>query len=165
MLVARLGLAGVEVVAERDAPLERAVVDLDVLVAPGLHRRAAPLARDDEDAVHDGELDLGGIHARQLDDDVDGGRLLRPVGVDPRPEAGALGRHAVVAEVGEELLHLGLQPVHVSAGSHATIVAVGRILKAAGVAVGLLLYVWVAAVRLAPGIRARRAARRAAGRL
>lgn len=38
----------------------------------------------------------------------------------------------------------------------------GRILKAAAAATALLLYVWVAAVRLAPGIRARKAARRAA---
>jgi hypothetical protein len=42
---------------------------------------------------------------------------------------------------------------------------VGRILKAAGAVVGLLLYVWVAAVRIAPGVRARKAARRAARRL
>jgi len=41
---------------------------------------------------------------------------------------------------------------------------VGRILKAAGAVLGLLLYIWVAAVRLAPGIRARKAARRAARR-
>ncbi|MGH3016294.1 MAG: hypothetical protein ACRDNN_15220 [Gaiellaceae bacterium] len=41
----------------------------------------------------------------------------------------------------------------------------GRVLKAAGAIVGLVLYVWVAAVRLAPGIRARKAARRAARRL
>jgi hypothetical protein len=120
---------------------------------------------DDEDAVDDRELDPGGIHARQLDDDVHGRRVLRPVCVDPWPEAGALGRHAVVAEVGEELLHLGLQPVEVSAVSHATIVAVARILKAAGAVSGLLLYVWVAAVRLAPGVRASKAARRAARRL
>ncbi|HSK15363.1 MAG TPA: hypothetical protein VK915_04260 [Gaiellaceae bacterium] len=40
----------------------------------------------------------------------------------------------------------------------------GRILKAAAAALGLLLYVWVAAVRLAPGIRARKAARRSLGR-
>jgi hypothetical protein len=37
----------------------------------------------------------------------------------------------------------------------------GRILKTAGAAIALLLYVWVAAVRLAPGVRARKAARRA----
>lgn len=36
-----------------------------------------------------------------------------------------------------------------------------RILKAAGAAIALLLYVWVAAVRSAPGVRARKAARRA----
>ena len=45
--------------------------------------------------------------------------------------------------------------------SHATIVAVGRILTVAGVVAAFLAYVWVAAVRLAPGIRARKAARRA----
>jgi hypothetical protein len=38
----------------------------------------------------------------------------------------------------------------------------GRILKAAGAGIALLLYVWVAAVRLAPGVRARKTARRAA---
>ncbi|HWM12854.1 MAG TPA: hypothetical protein VNO56_00065 [Gaiellaceae bacterium] len=37
----------------------------------------------------------------------------------------------------------------------------GRILKAAGAVVGFLVYVWVAAVRIAPGVRARKAARRA----
>jgi hypothetical protein len=41
---------------------------------------------------------------------------------------------------------------------------VGRVLKAAGVLAGLLLYVWAAAVRLAPEVRARKAARRAVGR-
>jgi hypothetical protein len=41
----------------------------------------------------------------------------------------------------------------------------GRLLKVVGAAVGLVLYVWVAAVRLAPSVRARKAARRAARRL
>jgi hypothetical protein len=36
-----------------------------------------------------------------------------------------------------------------------------RLLKASGLVLGLLIYVWVAAVRAAPGIRARKAARRA----
>ncbi|HZB85994.1 MAG TPA: hypothetical protein VE289_05470 [Gaiellaceae bacterium] len=36
----------------------------------------------------------------------------------------------------------------------------GRLLKLAGAAVALLLYVWAAGVRAAPGIRARKAARR-----
>ncbi|MGH3024793.1 MAG: hypothetical protein ACRDNI_14145 [Gaiellaceae bacterium] len=40
----------------------------------------------------------------------------------------------------------------------------GRILKLAGASLGLVLYVWIAAVRLAPGVRARKAARRAARR-
>jgi hypothetical protein len=39
-------------------------------------------------------------------------------------------------------------------------VAVGRLLKLAGAAVALLFYVWAAGVRAAPGIRARKAARR-----
>jgi hypothetical protein len=39
-------------------------------------------------------------------------------------------------------------------------VVVGRLLKLAGASVALLLYVWVAAVRATPGIRARKAARR-----
>jgi hypothetical protein len=36
----------------------------------------------------------------------------------------------------------------------------GRILKSAAAGLGFLAYVWVAAVRLAPGVRARKAARR-----
>jgi hypothetical protein len=39
-----------------------------------------------------------------------------------------------------------------------------RILKVAGAGLGLAAYVWVAAVRLAPGVRARKAARRAVRR-
>ncbi len=39
-----------------------------------------------------------------------------------------------------------------------------RPLKAAAVALGFLAYVWVAAVRYAPGIRARKAARKAVRR-
>jgi hypothetical protein len=39
-------------------------------------------------------------------------------------------------------------------------VAVGRLLKAAAAGLGLLLYVWAAGVRAAPGVRARKAARR-----
>jgi hypothetical protein len=37
----------------------------------------------------------------------------------------------------------------------------GRLPKAAALALGFLVYVWVAAVRYAPGVRARKAARRA----
>jgi hypothetical protein len=40
----------------------------------------------------------------------------------------------------------------------------GRLLKAAGLAAGILVYVWVAAVRFAPAVRARKAARRAVRR-
>jgi hypothetical protein len=40
----------------------------------------------------------------------------------------------------------------------------GRLLKAAGLVAGFLVYVWVAAVRYAPGVRARKAARRAVRR-
>jgi hypothetical protein len=37
----------------------------------------------------------------------------------------------------------------------------GRLLKAIALVAGLLVYIWVAAVRYAPGVRARKAARRA----
>jgi len=40
----------------------------------------------------------------------------------------------------------------------------GRFLTAGGVGFGFLVYVWVAAVRAAPGIRARKAANRAVRR-
>jgi hypothetical protein len=40
----------------------------------------------------------------------------------------------------------------------------GRRLNAAGASAGFLAYVWVTAVRAAPGIRARKAARRAVRR-
>jgi hypothetical protein len=39
-----------------------------------------------------------------------------------------------------------------------------RIVKVGAAALGLAAYVWVAAVRLAPGVRARKAARRSVGR-
>jgi hypothetical protein len=65
-----------------------------------------------------------------------------------------------LAEVGEELLHLAHELVGILGGTHAIMVAVGRLLKLAGAAVALLLYVWAAGVRAAPGIRARKAARR-----
>ena len=164
MLVASLDRVGVDLLAERDAPLEAAVVDLDVLVAAALRRRPPALAGDGEDAVREGEVDLRRIDPRELDDDVERGRVLRPVRVHARPEDGALRRQPVVAEVCEQLLHLALDAVDVTALGHATIVAVARILKLAGAAVGVLLYVWVAAVRLAPTVRARKAARRAGRR-
>jgi hypothetical protein len=40
----------------------------------------------------------------------------------------------------------------------------GTPLKVAAAGIGLLVYLWVAAVRYAPGIRARKAARRAVRR-
>lgn len=41
----------------------------------------------------------------------------------------------------------------------------GRLPKAAAVALAFLAYLWVAAVRYAPGVRARKAARRAVRRV
>jgi hypothetical protein len=132
-----------------------------VLVVAPVARTARPPARDREDAVDDRDVDLGRVDAGELDDDVDRGGIVRPVGVDARAEAAPLRRQPVLAEVREELLHLGLEPVGVPACSHETIVAVGRTLTVAGGVAAFLAYVWVAAVRLAPGIRARKAARRA----
>jgi len=70
-------------------------------------------------------------------------------------------RQAVVPEVREELLHLAGQTVDVPPLRHARIVAMASRRAAAGAGVGFLAYLWVAAVRAAPGIRARKAARRA----
>jgi hypothetical protein len=69
-----------------------------------------------------------------------------------------------VAQVGEELLHLAGQPVDVAALVHARIVAMGTLPKALALVTGFLAYLWVAAVRYAPGVRARKAARRSVQR-
>jgi hypothetical protein len=65
-----------------------------------------------------------------------------------------------LTQVGEELLHLGLEAIDVPARGHATMVAVARLLRIAALAVAFLLYVWVGAVRNANAVRARKAARR-----
>ena len=88
------------------------------------------------------------------------GGLGGAVDVDPRAEPAALRRQPVVPEVGEQLLHLARQAVDVPPLPHARIVAMARRRAAAGAGVGFLAYLWVAAVRAAPGIRARKAARR-----
>ncbi len=103
---------------------------------------------------------MSGFDAGKLDDHVEDRRVLGAVHVDPRTEPEALRRQPVVPEVGEELFHLAREPLEVLPLGHARIVAVGRLLKTAPFVVGYLTYVWVASVRAAPGIRARKAARR-----
>jgi hypothetical protein len=76
---------------------------------------AGPLSRDREDAVDDGDIDLGRVDAGELDHHVNRGRIVGPVGVDARAEAAPLRRQSVLAEVREELLHLGLESVGVPA--------------------------------------------------
>jgi hypothetical protein len=152
--------AGIDALAEEDSALEGSVVDLDVPVAARLALSARAVARNDEDVVHDREVDVTGVDPGQLDDDVQGGRLLRPEDVHPGTKAGPPAPEARLAEVGEELLHLAHELVGILGGTHAIMVAVGRLLKLAGAAIALLLYVWAAGVRAAPGIRARKAARR-----
>ena len=135
-----------------------------MLVAPPVAVRALAAAGDDEHAVVDGYVDLVGVDARELGDDVEDRRVLRAIDVDSWAEPRSLRRKPVIPEVGEELLHLAREAVDVPPLSHARIVAMGRFLTAGGVGFGFLVYVWVAAVRAAPGIRARKAANRAVRR-
>ena len=65
-----------------------------------------------------------------------------------------------MAEVGEELLHLQLEAIELLARAHETIVPVGRILKVAGAAFGLLLYLWFAGVRNVDEVKERKRSRK-----
>jgi hypothetical protein len=165
VLVAGSGAVCVDGVAQRDPALEGAVVDLHVVVAAGSTRAvaAAPAAGEDEDAFDDGDLDVGRVDAGELDHEIQSRRILGPEDVNARPKACPADAEAGLAEVGEELLHLGLDAIGVPARRHATIVAVGRLLRIAGLGLALLLYVWFGAVRNARAVRARKAARRATG--
>src|SRR6185503_11724539 len=91
------------------------------------------------------------------------GRIVSAVDVEGRAKPGASRdepRH--LAEVGEELFHLRLHTVDLPTWGHETIVPMGRILKASGLALGFLAYIWVAGVRNADRVKSRRRARRAA---
>ena len=80
---------------------------------------ATPLAGDLEDAVSDGDLEVGGLDPGQLGDDRDAGRIVRPVDVHERTEAMPPPDQARnLAEVREQLLHLVLELVQVLAIPH-----------------------------------------------
>ena len=89
--------ARVDVLRQPHLPLERAVLDLGLLVDAAVGPRAHALAGDDEDALADDDADARGIDARELDDDGQLVRLVRVEAVDVRPEARARAeepRHA-----------------------------------------------------------------------
>jgi hypothetical protein len=158
-LVLRLRGVDIDRLSECHPALECAVIDLDVLVDAPLAVLAPAAATEDEDAFSDRQLDLGRIDPRELDDDVDGGGILRPEDVYSRtkpPSPRGETRH--LAEVGEKLLHLLLQPIHVFPIGHGTIVAVRRAFKIAVAGLAFLLYLWFAGVRYAAEARRRKGA-------
>src|SRR5439155_8773511 len=104
----------VDLAAEVEPPLERAVLDLHRLVARARDRRTLPDAGDQERSAGRDDLDPFGLDAGQLDDDVQRGRVVRRVAVALRPEAATdAGEARHLPEVGEELLDLPLEIVEV----------------------------------------------------
>ena len=161
MLVAGARGFRVDGFVQLHAPFEDSVVDLDVLVE-AVAGWADATSPHDQHSVHDRSLDRVWIDPRELDDDGDRGWIVGAVDIESRAKPRASRdepRH--LAEVGEELLHFGLHTVDVPAG-HETIVPMGRILKASGLALGFVAYLWVAGVRNADRVKSRKAARRAA---
>jgi hypothetical protein len=111
--------------------------------------------------VHLVELD-----PRQLHDYDDPPRVVGVVRVDGRPEAAPCrGKPRRAPEVGEELLDLALEAVDVASAGHVgsgrrytpLVARLKRLARLAAAAFGALVYVWVAAVRLAPRAKRRRA--------
>ena len=85
-----MALVDVDVLAERDPALERAVLDLHLLVdAARASRGRAPLAGDRR-ASRSATVDVERcrVDAGELDDDRERRRVVGAVAVDLRPEAG-----------------------------------------------------------------------------
>ena len=101
------GAARVDVLRESHLALERAVLDLHLLVDPALRLRAFPLARDDEHAFAHDDGDALGVDAGKLDDHRQLVRIVGVVAVDVRAEAAARRAEArPLPEVGEQRLEL-----------------------------------------------------------
>ncbi len=162
ILVGRIGGLGVDGLVQLHVPLEDAVIDLDVLIQALLAGRAASPSANDEDTFDDRHVDLGRVDPGELDDDRDRGRVVRPVDVERRTKAGATRDEARnLAQIREQLLHLGLHAVDVPASGHETIVPMPRIFKSAPFMLGVLGYLWVAGVRNLDEVKERKLARRA----
>jgi hypothetical protein len=108
LLVARARGGRVDRLVELDTALKGAVLDLELLVAAA-DRRAATLAGNDEHAVGYDDLDLRRVDPRQLDHDVQRGRVLTAHAIRLRAEPAAPTREAwEVPEVVDELSDLAV---------------------------------------------------------
>jgi len=95
-------------------PLERAVLDLHLLVDATRQLRPRALARDHEHALADHDAHALRRYARQFDDHRQGVRIVGVEAVEVRAEAAAEPREPRhLPEVREELLDLLLQLVDV----------------------------------------------------
>ena len=169
-LVRRGRAVGVDVLPELDAPLERAVLDLHLLVprSGSIGRSRTPETVNDRPATRT-SMDVG-IGAGQLEHDVECGRVVGAEAVALRPVAAAhSGEARHLPHVREQLLDLALEVVEVPASScHLSPLPVlgygermvARLVRIVLGSLGLALYVWFAAVRSLPRVRARKRARR-----
>lgn len=72
MLVGRPGTVGVHALGEGDAPLERSVLKLEVVVGARARRaRTRTFSGHDQRALAQDDVHALGIHAGELDDDVE----------------------------------------------------------------------------------------------
>src|SRR5882724_3136361 len=85
-LEARTCVLGIDVLDEPDLSLERAALDLHLLVDAALHLRALPLAADQEDAFAGDDLHRAGLDAGQFDHDRQRMRIVGVKAVDVRTE-------------------------------------------------------------------------------
>ena len=108
MLERRLRALRVDVLDEPHLPLERAVLDLHLLVGASRRLRPLALAGDHEQPLAaDDDAHGARVDARQLDDDRQRVRLFGVEAVDVRPEPVARsGEARHVPEIGEQLLDL-----------------------------------------------------------
>ena len=118
LIVDRAGPLRVDVHGQSDAALERSVLDLEQVVGEAA-LRVDPVAPpgDHESTLVDGDVHVGRVDPGELDNDR---QLVRVVGaddVDARTEAAPLDAEArAVPELGEHVLELGVQALHLVGG-------------------------------------------------
>src|SRR5579864_6674873 len=107
--------APTHVFTQLDAALEGAVLDLHGLITRAGDDRTRPVPGDRERLSGGCDLDRVGIDAGELDDDVEGGRVVRAEAVALRSEGAAEpGEAGHLPEVGEVLLDLAAEVVEVA---------------------------------------------------
>src|SRR6266536_671404 len=114
-LVRRVRVRRVDLDRQLEPPLKGAVFDFQGLVARAGQRRALSRAGDRQGAAGRDDLDRRGVDSRQLDEDVERGRVVHEVAVALGPEPPVhSGEPRHLPEVGEEFLDLSPQIVDVS---------------------------------------------------